>query len=287
MTYSTARPRGSASGCGIAESRPGPWRGLVWLGSLASADGRKDADLNGELVGADHLAFYTAARLIRDGRPEQLYNYDVPRREYQSELLGRGTGGRRSGYRNPPFYALLYLPTAGLPFYAELPCLDRGSRLRAACRARDRQPACRPDRTRGRALPVGAHVLPGVRAPISFGQNTLLSLGDLRRRVPPARGDRPFAAGLVAGLLWFKPQLLLGLFVWWAARIRRHMAVLARGARHRGGPRGGQLARAAGGVAGVRRDAPRERRVRRRAVEQAHPAGVLARCSCRACRRRR
>jgi hypothetical protein len=34
--------------------------------------------------------------------------------------------------------------------------------------------------------------------------------------------DRRFAAGLVAGLLWFKPQLLLGLFVWWAFQPRRY-----------------------------------------------------------------
>jgi hypothetical protein len=34
--------------------------------------------------------------------------------------------------------------------------------------------------------------------------------------------DRRFAAGLVAGLLFFKPQLLLGLFVWWAFQPRRY-----------------------------------------------------------------
>src|SRR5204863_8694276 len=34
--------------------------------------------------------------------------------------------------------------------------------------------------------------------------------------------DRRFAAGLVAGLLWFIPQLLLGLFIWWAFQPRRY-----------------------------------------------------------------
>jgi alpha-1,2-mannosyltransferase len=35
--------------------------------------------------------------------------------------------------------------------------------------------------------------------------------------------DRRFTAGLVAGLLWFKPQLLLGLLIWWAFEPRRYL----------------------------------------------------------------
>src|SRR5205814_2123097 len=56
---------------------------------------------------------------------------------------------------------------------------------------------------------------------VSFAQNTPLSLAVFAAVYRLTTDRRPFAAGLVAGLLWFKPQLLLGLFVWWALTPRR------------------------------------------------------------------
>jgi hypothetical protein len=38
--------------------------------------------------------------------------------------------------------------------------------------------------------------------------------------------DRPFLAGLAAGLLLYKPQLLLGLGLWWALDVRRYWPAL-------------------------------------------------------------
>src|SRR5215470_7239774 len=91
---------------------------LMWLGVVIANDGKRD--LSGNLVGADHLAFYHAARLIRDGDSYRIYNYnELAEEKYQQLLVGWDWNGFEA-YRNPPFYALLYLPTTGLSYYASL-----------------------------------------------------------------------------------------------------------------------------------------------------------------------
>jgi hypothetical protein len=55
-----------------------------------------------------------------------------------------------------------------------------------------------------------------VFATVSFGQNTFISLAIFAGIYRLLVNDWRFAAGMVAGLLWFKPQLLLGPFIWWA-----------------------------------------------------------------------
>jgi alpha-1,2-mannosyltransferase len=62
-----------------------------------------------------------------------------------------------------------------------------------------------------------------VFATIGFGQNTFISLAIFAGVYRLLCNERAFAAGLVAGLLFFKPQLLLGLFVWWAFQPRRYL----------------------------------------------------------------
>jgi alpha-1,2-mannosyltransferase len=217
MTYSATaewlRPRlwiGLVVGCV-------PW--AVWLGSLAVGGGYKDAD--NQLIGVDHLAFYHAARLIRDGEPQRLYSYDNLRdSRYQQKLVGWDWGGEKGGvfeaYHNPPFYALLYWPTAGLSYYVSflIWTLIGFALLGLAIRL------LKPERP-GRAFLWALAFYP-VFATVSFGQNTLISLAIFAGVYRLLSDDRPFAAGLVAGLLWFKPQLLLGLFIWWAFQPGRY-----------------------------------------------------------------
>src|SRR5262245_2946266 len=88
---------------------------LVWIANLALGGWYKDNE--GTLLGADHLAFYTPAHLIRDGRQKEMYTYGHDLHVYQQELIGWPWVGFEA-YRNPPFYALLYVPTAGLSYYA-------------------------------------------------------------------------------------------------------------------------------------------------------------------------
>lgn len=189
-----------------------PW--VVWVGSLAVGGWCKDAD--GQLVGADHLAFYTAARLVRDGHQGRLYDYAGLRAErYQQRLVGWDWPGFEA-YRNPPFYALLYVPFAGLSFYASFAIWTViGFGLLALA-----VHLLRPERP-GRAFLWALTFYP-VFATVSFGQNTFLSLAVFAGVYRLLEADRRFAAGLVAGLLWFKPQLLLGPFVWWAFYPQRY-----------------------------------------------------------------
>lgn len=212
MTYSATadwlRGRlwlGAAIGCV-------PW--AVWLGSLALGGWYKDA--RNQLVGTDHLAFYSAAWLVRDGESHRLYDYaGLSEEKYQQRLVGWDWDGFEA-YRNPPFYALLYLPTAGLSYYASVAIWTAigFALLWVAIRL------LRPERP-GRAFLWALTFFP-VFATASFGQNTFLSLALFAGVHRLLRAERRFAAGLVAGLLFFKPQLLLGLFVWWCFEPRRY-----------------------------------------------------------------
>jgi hypothetical protein len=65
-----------------------------------------------------------------------------------------------------------------------------------------------------------------VFAAVSFGQNTLLSFGVFALVHRALVDDRRFLAGLAAGLLLYKPQLLLGLGVWWLLDVRRSWPAL-------------------------------------------------------------
>ena len=275
MTY--AATAGLAPRAAVVRRR-GRRRRRGSCGSAASPSAGGTRTREGTLVGADHLAFYTA------GPPD-------PRRPARRHVrlrgsLDRATSRRLIGwdwdgfeaYRNPPFYALLYLPTAGLSYYASFLIwtaigLRRCSRSRSAllkpAAAAARVPAGRSRSTRCSRRQLRAeHAL---SLAVFAGVYRLLA------------NDRPFAAGLVAGLLWFKPQLLLGLFVWWAFYPRRYFRCwLGVGVT-------GLVLAAVSWLA-----VPEASRafvetlrtnvgVRRRAdVEQAHPAGVLRRCSCRA-----
>ena len=192
---------------------------VVW--GVSSAFGPGNLDLNGQVIGTDHSAFHTAAVLIGEGRGETLYDYPALTafRARQIELVGKP--GFLDPYRNPPFYALLYRPTAELPFIASfavwavlgLLVFIAGVRLVHGPHI-------------GKLLAWAVSFFP-VFAAVSFGQNTLLSFGVFALAYHAIARDRRFIAGLTAGLLVYKPQLLLGLGAWWLFDIRRYWPALA------------------------------------------------------------
>lgn len=185
---------------------------LVWFVSLAL--GTWEQDVVGQLVSVDHLAFYSPARMIREGQGWAIYDH-VRLNEYQRGLFAPGVWEAFEAYRNPPFYALLYIPTAGLPYYASawiwngiaLACLIVGVRLLGADR---------PWHATAWALTF----LP-IFCVASYGQNSLLSFLALCATYRLLVLRRPFAAGLCAGFLCFKPPLLLGLVIWGVLDIRK------------------------------------------------------------------
>ena len=185
----------------------------TWLVSLVIGGGMYPND---KLVGIDHLAFYSAARLVTEGQGARAYDYNYLA-AYQTEL---GSRGYLDAYRNPPFYALLYVPTARLPYAVSfwtwtavsLLALWFGLRWLGSSR-----PA---------AAFVWAMAFYPVFATVSFGQNSLLSFAVFALTFHLLERNRPFAAGLSAGLLLYKPQLLLCLGFWWLLDLRHYWQAL-------------------------------------------------------------
>lgn len=189
--------------------------GLVWAtwaGSLILGDGT--FDVTGRLIHTDHLAFYTPARLVREGRAADLYDH-VKVSEYQAGLFPPGRWDALEAFRNPPFYALPYLPTAGLSYPASAWVWTAVS-VAALVLGIHWLGASRPWTVVGWSL-----CFVPVFAVFNYGQNSLLSFAILAGTFRLLNRGHRFAAGLVAGLLWFKPPLLLGLIVWGLLDIRR------------------------------------------------------------------
>ena len=187
---------------------------VVW--GIASALGPGNLDLNGQVIGTDHTAFHTAAVLLAEGRAAVLFDFpDLTEfRARQEELTGKP--GFLDPYRNPPFYALLYLPTARLGYlssYAVWAVIGLFTLVGGLVALR------------GRAIVVplawALSFFPTFAA-VGFGQNTLLSFAVFALVFRCLASGHRLLGGLTAGLLLYKPQLLFGLGLWWLFAVRRY-----------------------------------------------------------------
>jgi len=189
---------------------------LCWAGwFLQSVSGSPPLDYFDLVVTMDHLAFYTAARIALDPSIDAGQMYDLAFvGEYQARLFPGHWEGLEA-FRNPPFYALLYTPTARLPYEWSALIWSAVSLLALVLGVRWLAPD-RPLRILWHA--VGFYP---VLAVMQFGQNSLLSFAVLCGVYRLLANERRFAAGMAAGLLAFKPTLLIGLYVWALLDIRR------------------------------------------------------------------
>ncbi len=183
---------------------------LSWLVTIALSGFRKD--IKGDPIGTDHIAFYTAARFIDEGRGTSIYDNDAVAK-YQTELSGADL---LDAYRNPPFYALLYLPTSRLPYLGSFWIWTAISVILLWFGIR----------WLGSESPATAFVYAfsfyPVFAVLSFGQNSLLSFGIFCLTFYLMKRRSLFLAGLASGLLLYKPQLLMGLGLWWLLSLRSY-----------------------------------------------------------------
>ncbi len=191
----------------------------VWLGWLISlALGGWTHDAVGHPAGADHVQYYVVGRLVVEGRSELIY--DVPTMTaMQQEIAGPHWAGVLP-FRYPPFYALAFLPTSQLPYVASWLVWTLLSLLALV----------------GAAATLGvedkktwllwALCFYPVFAAISFGQNSLFSLAFLALTFVLLQRGRLYFAGMVAGLLLFKPQLLIGVGLLWTLDARRSWRAL-------------------------------------------------------------
>jgi hypothetical protein len=214
----------------VVEKPAHPLRKKLWLGAGAltlfvltiaignSVIDRKNA-ITADAVGHDFLAFYTAGHFVREGRTERMYDLESVRR-FQQELgeanhleLKRQSFGP---FWNPPFYAWLFVPLAGLPFRTAL-VIWWGFNL--LCLAGAMILLCRmltestDWRIIGLVPAILLNSLPFHQA-LNHGQNTFTSLFILtlmvwfwRKAAEMRVGWNALWAGMICGFLFYKPQL--------------------------------------------------------------------------------
>jgi alpha-1,2-mannosyltransferase len=207
----------------VGEMPAHPLRKRLWLGAGAitvfvltivignSVIDRRDA-ITADAVGHDFLAFYTAGHFVREGQSERMYDLEAVRKFQQEvgeanylELKKQSFGP----FWNPPFYAWLFVPLAGLPFRTAL-VIWWGFNL--LCLAGAMILLCRmlSDSTDWRIIGLVPAILlnslPFHQA-LNHGQNTFTSLLLLAATASLWIKGRGFWAGVCCGLLFYKPQL--------------------------------------------------------------------------------
>jgi alpha-1,2-mannosyltransferase len=169
----------------------------------------KDRAVTWDMLGHDFLALYYGGHCALTGHYEQLYDLPATKAfEYSTgHAAGLSLGTSFGPWWNPPFAAWMFAPFAALPYLSALHawwtvsaiCLAAsmllmGLMLRGTWKTR---------------LLVPLFVLTSMPCIQAFchGQNTLVSLLILTTTVWFWRKDRPLLAGIVCGLLFYKPQL--------------------------------------------------------------------------------
>lgn len=222
-------------------STPTPLRKKLWkmgvgvllfvaTAAIVNAFLPADKRLGAGSFGNDLMPSYAAGKLIADGRGDELYNpyavsrivHDVWATSYPQEAAKRGM----APWLNPPFYALLFVPLAAMSYPAALSVWIgiNAVLLIAACGLLIKLlPDGAPWSVKGLVPLLVVTSFPFVQA-TSHQQNTFLSLAILSSalvmtqralpcrtgilaRLSPRLSYAPYAAGAIAGLLFFKPQL--------------------------------------------------------------------------------
>jgi Glycosyltransferase family 87 len=190
----------------------------VWLGYLGSLGlGGWSHDAAGHRIGADHVQYYVVGQLVNEGDAALIYDQETMTRR-QKEIGGEGWKGHLP-FRYPPFYALAFAPTSRLSYEASFlvwtaigfACLLLSGRLLGV---------------EWRRWLLWSFCFYPVFAAFSFGQNGLISLAVLSGAAALWLRDRPLLAGLVLGLLAFKPHLALGVGLLWIFDVRHSWRAL-------------------------------------------------------------
>jgi hypothetical protein len=169
-----------------------------------------DKSVSRKSAGHDFLAFYTGGTFIRTGRSAQLYDLnaigafqrDLAKREgleLPDDVLGP--------FWNPPFFAWVFAPISALPYHTawlvwfgiNLACLAGAIVLMARMVGGDW-------RIWG-LVPLLIITSPPFIQAVGHGQNTCLSLLLLSGTIALWRSQRGILAGMICGLLFYKPQL--------------------------------------------------------------------------------
>jgi hypothetical protein len=167
-------------------------------------------------IGLDFLPFYAAGTFVRDGNPAAMYDIDLLRAR-EREIAGVANLALGDGFGpfwNPPFFALAFVPLAGLSFSTALGAwLTINVVALALSMALLARTMMRSDlaervnwRTWGLVPLITVTSVPCLMA-LTHGQNTFCSLLLLTCAVVAWRNRHAVLTGLFVGLLSYKPQL--------------------------------------------------------------------------------
>ncbi|MHB1295741.1 MAG: glycosyltransferase family 87 protein [Anaerolineae bacterium] len=185
-------------------------------------------DLGGTPAGSDFTAFYSAGKLVVEGRSALLYHL-AAQKQVQDAILGVPNANWLSPFVNPPFVALFFVPFALLPY---LPALALWyavglAALWVALGILLRELALDARVTHAKALLLAFQFFPTMLWFV-YGQTTPLTLLLYVAAYVLLRRGRDVGAGLCVGALIYKPQLAIAIGVVLLLQ-RRWRAVLAAG----------------------------------------------------------
>lgn len=168
------------------------------------------AKTSGDVIALDFIAFYTGGHFVAEGRHRDLFDLKAVK-AYQDEIAaknGVNLGHALGPWWNPPFYAWVFAPLAKLSFGTATAVWVAFNALCAAvsCWLLVRMlPAGSGWRTWALVPALMVLSIPFIHA-LSHGQNACTSLLIVTLAVTAWRADRPILAGVVAGLMAYKPQ---------------------------------------------------------------------------------
>jgi len=173
----------------------------IIVAGFTYSSGKGIADSRGKALGSDYVCFYAASELAREGDISGVYNID---RIYQREKELYGEQADMAGFYYPPTFLLLVLPLAYLPYVASLVIWTGAALIFYAALLRRTAP---DPATLGLAL-----AFPGAFQNAIHGQNGFLTAALLGWGLFLLRGY-PVPAGILLGLLTYKPHLALLVFI--------------------------------------------------------------------------
>jgi hypothetical protein len=174
---------------------------LAIVGWIALSDGLLDR--NGKPIGTDFASFYAAGSLVLDGRTTDVYDMAV---HYARQHEIFGAAAQTYAWLYPPIFLLVAAPLALMPYPVALAVWQASTLLAyliviGLIVRTERGPRGRV----GHIWILAALAFPAVFVNLGHGQNGLLTAA-LFGGALVALPTRPWLAGLLFGLMAYKPQ---------------------------------------------------------------------------------
>ncbi|MCL5057811.1 MAG: DUF2029 domain-containing protein [Actinobacteria bacterium] len=173
----------------------------IFIAGLSYSSGKGINDSRGQALGSDYICFYAASELAREGDVSGIYDI---KQIYRKEVELAGDQADMVGFYYPPTFLLLVLPLAYMPYVVSLAIWISTTLLGYAALLRRIAP---DSATLGLAL-----AYPGAFQNAIHGQNGFLTTALLGWGLVLLRGC-PVPAGILLGLLTYKPHLALLVFL--------------------------------------------------------------------------